>query len=530
MAGILTNEDGNDDTGDDKDGIVDSLLDGTLRIAQFNHFDLCVGDSVNAQLSEVDVCKVGKAPLPAFSNQYFLLSYVDYLSLPEFCSECAILSFMTMAHQILRSCFGRKKYLLLISILLLFFLVKLLPRSQSPGEKTSDLFPFDYANPPYEKSLTFRSVPLSWLSSHKCPACFGVSMCKAFNTGAVVMETGNPTFTNIYTAKWSRVQVMIHKIPDVELDNYDRMLCERIHGTWPCNVTAAILSDSSLALKDVTFLPQKLWDIDNILTPKVSKIAPLSFSICANKDLIVRLGQLFDSNSDSLLSLDETAMLFTSLSLNPKGLVLRLLHSEPHAGLLGPRFHGSCGRLMVIQHAGQPLLSLMDAQWPKRADLALQLFSFVETLMHAGFWLNDFRIDYFSISERGEVSMLYPERMIYLPKRSPQSDDSAKLCNEECFHNRAFALRDLSIGVTQHLDRCAEFGKYSGPFMFSLVCKHLLSDHTIRGLLHSAPASEAETLQDFLSECIHETSPGGRMAAVDEIVSLLTPFTMDMEY
>ena len=60
--------------------------------------------------------------------------------------------------------------------------------------------------------------------------------------------------------------------------------------------------------------------------------------------------------------------------------LLQLLQREMRTSLVVPRYHGACGRTVVVQHGGLPLSDFLDAPWAKRADLALQVLSFVDTL------------------------------------------------------------------------------------------------------------------------------------------------------
>lgn len=46
-----------------------------------------------------------------------------------------------------------------------------------------------------------------------------------------------------------------------------------------------------------------------------------------------------------------------------------------------PHFVGACGRLIVLDHYGKPLLSFIDEPWDTRADLALQILHIIDAFI-----------------------------------------------------------------------------------------------------------------------------------------------------
>nr|XP_006819940.1 PREDICTED: uncharacterized protein LOC102803977 [Saccoglossus kowalevskii] len=72
--------------------------------------------------------------------------------------------------------------------------------------------------------------------------------------------------------------------------------------------------------------------------------------------------------------------------------------------------------------------------------------------------------------------------------------------------------------------------------MYALVCRWLLSvveenevdymdnmENKVQtaGLLHDPPEAHKESILELLEECINETTPGGRLSAIEELVDLL---------
>ena len=85
--------------------------------------------------------------------------------------------------------------------------------------------------------------------THKCPACFGTSLCKHMDSGAICL-TGLSRFRllnymdsgkNVYFGKYRNETVVLKKLAiDYELETLDREICEHVHASNHCDVTHAI--------------------------------------------------------------------------------------------------------------------------------------------------------------------------------------------------------------------------------------------------------------------------------------------------
>jgi hypothetical protein len=172
------------------------------------------------------------------------------------------------AHQLLRICLLRKKLLFIVAVFFLMILFKLLPSHEK--HRDADILALEFANID-ESSGTLQT---SWLAVNKCPACFGLDMCRDFVAGGTIRSEAS-AFKDIFVAKWNGLQCMFHMIPNAELEQYDSAMCQWIQGSPSCNISQAVAKESSPVVMETSFLPDKFWDVQAFISVKSSKIAPL---------------------------------------------------------------------------------------------------------------------------------------------------------------------------------------------------------------------------------------------------------------
>ena len=104
----------------------------------------------------------------------------------------------------------------------------------------------------------------------------------------------------------------------------------------------------------------------------------------------------------SLMSLENV---ITSLLINPEPLVLSTFPSEE--GWAVPKFHGSCGRVIIEDDAGEPLSSHLFKEFEARARFSIQLLQIAEdfTSRHQdlSLYLTDWTLDNFAVDIRNKV-------------------------------------------------------------------------------------------------------------------------------
>ena len=91
------------------------------------------------------------------------------------------------------------------------------------------------------------------------------------------------------------------------------------------------------------------------------------------------------------------------LIINPEPLVLTAFPSED--GWPVPKFYGSCGRLVFMENVGNPLSSVVDEPFPKRARMALQVLKiakqFTRNDPNLALYLTDWSMDNFAVDNTG---------------------------------------------------------------------------------------------------------------------------------
>ena len=94
------------------------------------------------------------------------------------------------------------------------------------------------------------------------------------------------------------------------------------------------------------------------------------------------------------------------LIINPEPLVLTAFPSED--GWPVPKFYGSCGRLVFMENVGNPLSSVVDEPFPKRARMALQVLKiakhFTRNDPNLALYLTDWSMDNFAVDDTGLFS------------------------------------------------------------------------------------------------------------------------------
>ncbi|UYV80209.1 C3orf58 [Cordylochernes scorpioides] len=181
----------------------------------------------------------------------------------------------------------------------------------------------------------------------------------------------------------------------------------------------------------------------------------------------------------------------------------------PQEGWPFPRYHGTCGRVLVEEYIGPSLSSVMDADWPTRLQVSYQLlqlaFLFTHNHLNFSLYLTDVSLDNFALSPDGSVFLIDAESLLFADKVQISKDQPAgwrEPCisrGEGCHDCLSFSVEDLCSHVT------ADHNYYA-------ICHSLLipggyaSD---RGLLHDIPPEvEASTeLRSLIQECAMPSDP-----------------------
>ncbi|KAK2192785.1 hypothetical protein NP493_23g07027 [Ridgeia piscesae] len=213
-----------------------------------------------------------------------------------------------------------------------------------------------------------------------------------------------------------------------------------------------------------------------------------------------------------------------------------------------PPYLGACGRTIVAGHGGIDLMDFINENWETRADLSLQLLVMVEDFLEKDpNWVVlfvDFIMAQFRVKANGKVLLIDAEDIGIIDRHHVKKYGTHKPkapCNSECFMEFANYLTNRTSTVQEEHDRwCANTVHMVGSAMKALVCTRILSNipqhkkndtfdqnkqhhHDDTGLLHSIPV-ERERIESLLTECVHETSVGGRDKAFKELQLVLTQY------
>lgn len=414
----------------------------------------------------------------------------------------------------------------------------------------------------YVKHKNLQPLPQSWTQKDRCPACFGMELCEAIEKNEILVdipdEQTEAVKKGVYFGTWNDVPVAIKRLSSElypkEFKLFDQFICKNVTGSANCDVSSAIVNKSCFVQKekafDQSFLHQA-WKI------AYSDGGPLSlpYSLCLTSDIVDEFSKMYGASADgdpSKLTPNQRAVLFTSMAVQPESLILKFI-MDKQFHRISPKFHGACGRLIVVEHGGVLLEHYLNQTFAERAEYALQLLGLVNMLWHTDpTWFalyKEFEFENVAVSYDREIYLIDYEELILI--QNSNMDESIedhetflkdKMCNKDCFDDLWKNLSNTQqLSYLGRQRQCHSLHAISSAYMYSQLCRNILSDlsehrrladkngRKYRGLLHSIPSTgeqkEAESYINFaLQECVHETSSGGRDAAVNKLSEILFTF------
>lgn len=120
----------------------------------------------------------------------------------------------------------------------------------------------------YVKPKDLQPLPTSWTDKGKCPACFGVDMCDAFEKNEVLVEIPkvetDASRKGVYFGSWKEIPIAVKRLSSEpypkEFSAFDRFICTNMTGSENCNVSATILSQSGYVQQGKAFNPSFLYE------------------------------------------------------------------------------------------------------------------------------------------------------------------------------------------------------------------------------------------------------------------------------
>ncbi|GFU54348.1 tigger transposable element-derived protein 6 [Nephila pilipes] len=389
------------------------------------------------------------------------------------------------------------------------------------------------------------AVPWAPMFSHlySCPVCFGYGMCNEVMKSSVLFH-GELTMSQNSRIMWKKGvlqtrRVLISSLTADEWNKFDDFVCKNASHSIPCNLSAASWK-TVLAMENLLDI-EKFKNLNALLDIPVSQLA---IPVCSTEKLLLEILKSFDENFDGQFSKEERILLLTSLIMQP-GYVILKLQTKTRMTMPFPNLLGACGRSVILEGGLKPLKSFLLDSFDARAGLAVQVLQLVEDFEEEDpqwyFLYLGFSLDGIVVTKEGEVVVIDLDNLVILDKATfppdlQKSGVKSELCNEVCFQKITLEL----FYTSKNTSACTRVSEFS-QLMYAIVCKQVLSDiaehrtegffnfdgHRVHkkqenlGLLHQIPYKIKDHIEDLLRECVQETKPNGRKAAVIELREML---------
>ncbi|XP_013406196.1 deleted in autism protein 1 homolog [Lingula anatina] len=383
----------------------------------------------------------------------------------------------------------------------------------------------------YLTDQNLTHVPNALTKQSTCPACFGEDACSAISNGDVKIlksNNGDMTYRGVYFGKWDDKDIVLKQlVTDHEegFKNFDKFLCKHSQKRWLCR-GPEVIKQTFIGARDA-------MKLENLAKGFNITREGAGLKLCLTTRFIRKLQQLYDIDDNNKLSAHESSIMYTSLVVNPEAALLKFFSSLDNLWPF-PKYYGACGRAVIAENGGKPLVDYLNQPWEIRASLALQLLEVVQYMLHGdpnwSVFYVDINYDNIAITSSEKLSFIDLEDLTLLDKKEFDQGETEvrrdKPCNEECFGQFAAAMYGKNAR-----DFCSTIPIYS-DVMFALVCQKILSDleeHKKRswftdpkieikspdGLLHSIPYHFKTTIEKSLRECVEEREVDGRIQAVE---------------
>jgi len=350
---------------------------------------------------------------------------------------------------------------------------------------------------------------------HTCPTCLGRDLCTEISQGflTVSMFGKETTGGTEYQGMLNGEEQLAVFSPSADLwDSWDQSVCKNSSQWKGCLVGEAAKNSFLYWSKgDAPFL-RKMFTFGE-------KKDPSPLTACATRKLATKLQQAFDENRDNTVTMEEKAVMLTTIGVSPGIAALKVGATVGMASL--PRYIGACGRLVLSEGSLTSLDQFLERDWNTRAELASQVLTLVDRLVSVEGWVMvvwDLGWEDFSVTKTGQVvlSALYKMTPIDRSILVGPPEEERPVCNKECFKD--FQSEVFMLTPRGQPGRGCGTALLYVDMMYSAVCSSVFSDSGERkGLLHSSP----DDLSQIIQECGVEEGKGGRWQAVDDLMEYL---------
>ncbi|XP_012278301.1 deleted in autism protein 1 homolog [Orussus abietinus] len=329
--------------------------------------------------------------------------------------------------------------------------------------------------------------------THKCPACYGLSACDAVNNrikvkhiSVLALFSNLFGIKNVYYGEDEGREVVLKKLAHTwELEAFDEMLCSQPNLRYLCTQSSQSNENSVINVEDNLYA-----NIINEVTYFAVNTDSGKFGllVCPHSDNTERL---FHSVFENGLNEENSTFhvhLWTLIKINPEPIILQILRAED--GWPVPKYLGACGRLIVEEYIGLPLISFYNEDWIRRASIASSLLNAVHMLTFRStefsFYLTDISPENIAVNCRDEAKFVDLEDMIIVDKKISIKDQpkdwkvvEVNKADPDCDNCFVFSPKEI----------CSH---YLSDHNYYALCKHLLAPETSTnffpgGFLHDIP-------------------------------------------
>ncbi|XP_062519899.1 divergent protein kinase domain 2A-like [Corticium candelabrum] len=365
-----------------------------------------------------------------------------------------------------------------------------------------------------------RLADESFFLTSTCPACFGDNLCKQLEDRLLVTSfllTLRASFKGVHRAEWSSlskgsVRVVTKSLSlATEMKEFDAQLCLYTTGDRYCSVDeAAKLLLSSNVVDRARKGSNTMWDRQLDLSDHFG---------CVSKRLETKVIRLYDKNGDGLLSVEEHHILATTLKVNREPIILQLFPNED--GWPFPRYYGACGRTIIVEDGGRPLLEYMNKPWEFRVWLAVQLLQIAFLLTNNNkewaVYLTDIDLENFALSRNGQVLAIDVEHVEVVDMREIKQKGLPIYRNFKA--ENPFCDHDNVICGTHSIDAMCRGQERDHNFIYT--CRAMLGFPHHGRLLSNPPSHVKDRIESLLMDCIYYNSDRPRWQAAEELLQFL---------
>ncbi|XP_076749747.1 divergent protein kinase domain 2A isoform X1 [Xylocopa sonorina] len=372
--------------------------------------------------------------------------------------------------------------------------------------------------------ITFRPNINHLIELHKCPACYGTSACSYIDTVDITPHDFYSTFAylfgvkNVYFGFLKTEKIVLKKLAQsFELDELDRTLCENKTFSSICT-----LNEKGIHNEDnIDF--HKL--IENEVHLDFAKDNSNRLSLCPTIEHLNNLLEPIYHNNKNIAKKTLAINIWILTLLNPEPLLLQILSAEE--GWPVPKYFGACGRIVVEEYGGLPLIVYYNKPWISRAKIASSLldaaYKFTYKSMDFGFYLTDVSADNIAVDANNNVKFVDLENVIVVDKNIVPAE-KLSTWNQLQVNTEDFSCSECL--AFSHVDICSH---KTSDHNYYAICKILLAldlNNSILpgGLLHDIPKDILKNypnIQHLIKQCVNPEPQFDRIKAGMQLKTLL---------